>query len=83
MEEAERSHNQLLILHQQVGVFSRIQVQNSPRRPLASCLLSVQARKVPELFCGALVLRRDELMDSVGKEELRVGQLQTPPQEAP
>lgn len=83
MEEAERSHHQLLLLHQQVAVFSWIQVHNSPWRALGKPLTSVQARKVPELLCGALVPRGDELMDGDGEEQLRVGQLQAPPEETP
>lgn len=83
MEEAERSHHQLLILQQQVGVFSWLQVQDSPWRRLGKRLTSVQARKVPEFFWGALVPRGDQLVDGVGEEELGVGQLQAPPEEAP
>lgn len=83
MEEAERSHHQLLLLHQQVAVFSRIQVHDSPWRPPGKPFTSVQAREVPELLCGALVARGDELVDGDGEEQLRVGQLQAPPEETP
>lgn len=83
MEEAEGSHHQLLILQQQVGILSRIQPQNPPGRPLRERLAAVPAGEILEFLRGALVPRRDELVDGVGEEQLRVGELQAPPEEAP
>lgn len=78
MEEAERPHLHLLILQQQVRVLPRRQAQHPPGRAIPA----VPAIKIPEFLRRALVWRGDQLVDGVGEEELRVGELQAPLEEA-